>query len=171
MGSSGGGGTPQMPNQPTPAGPITNFGSSTPFNPGFTSVLGDSWASPASVDAGLARGPQYATPPPPPALSAAAGPAGMGNTDVFAQKLLDYKKNQQLGQYAMQLGPQGMAYGVNAMRTPAPQASSPTERLLLATLMQGGGMRGGSMGGYGGGHGGGGGGSNSPSRGGYSSSR
>ena len=65
MGSSGGGSS-KPPNQPTPSGQITGYGSASPFNPQFNSVLsnGMGWADVDEIDAANDRnfiaGPQAA---------------------------------------------------------------------------------------------------------------
>ena len=57
MVSSGGGGSAKAPNSPSPVGAgAIPYGETAPFNPAYTSVLGADWATPESVDAGLARG-------------------------------------------------------------------------------------------------------------------
>ena len=65
MGSSGGGSS-KPPNQPTPAGQITGYGSASPFAPSYNSVLsnGMGWADVDEIDAANDRnfiaGPQAA---------------------------------------------------------------------------------------------------------------
>jgi hypothetical protein len=69
MGSSGGGSS-KPPNQPTPSGQITGYGSASPFNPQFNSVLsnGMGWADVGEIDAANDRNytAMAAAPPPPP---------------------------------------------------------------------------------------------------------
>src|SRR3954468_13519055 len=128
MGSSGGGGSGRASGQPTPSGPIADFGSSTDFNPGFTNVLGAGWATPESIDAGLAAGPQYRTPPPPPPMPGGGPGGGMASMEAFAKQVLDYNKQQQLGNIMMGFGPKGFAQGIQALRAPAPVAQGPAQQ-------------------------------------------
>jgi hypothetical protein len=182
MVSSGGGGSGRAPNQPTPSGPIADYGQSTSFNPGFTNVLGAGWATPDSVDAGLARGPQYASPPPPPpGADGGLGAGGYGRTLLAAMMdktpAIGADKAMAIQRMMMMPGAQ-MSGGANIF-APAPLPKPPpgasqADQLLYQLANQnrapqiGGGQRpmGNAVGAYGGG-----GGSRSPSRGGYSSSR
>lgn len=86
MGSSGGGSS-RPPNQATPSGMITDYGSATPWAPSYNSVLPDSgWATVEGTEganaANAARA--AAAPPPPPADS---GMGGFGNSG-YARQLL-----------------------------------------------------------------------------------
>lgn len=80
MVSSGGGGTPKQPANPTPSGPTTAYGGSTPFDPsaGFDSVLpGGGAFTPEMLDARWASNDAAraaAPPPPPPAQPAGPSP-------------------------------------------------------------------------------------------------
>jgi hypothetical protein len=155
MGSSGGGGSSRPPNQPTPSGPIADFGASTDFNPGFTNVLSAGWATPESIDAGLAAGPQYRTPPPPPPMPGGGPGGGMAGMDAFAQQVMDWRKGAMTNPlYAMQHAPTAQGPAQQLMLSAA--QSDPRSR--LASLMGAYNARGVSSGGGG-------------NRGGYSSSR
>jgi hypothetical protein len=132
MVSSGGGGSGKAPDQPTPSGTITGYGSSTPFNPSYNSVLsnGMGWADVDEVDAANAA---HATATIP-TTTASTGSSGGSNSDAFAQKLLDYQKQQRYGQMMLGMGPQGMVEGFKALQTQAPVATTPTEQLMLQAL-------------------------------------
>jgi len=141
MGSSGGGGSSRPPTQPTPSGLITDYGSATPFNPQFNSVLsnGMGWADVGEIDAAndanaTAAAARAAAPPP----MAAGGMGGMGGMDAFAQQLLDYQKNQQMNRMMMGMGPQGMAYAMQhgGLGGSAPTPQGPAQQLMMQALQQ-----------------------------------
>ena len=141
MGSSGGGSS-KPPNQPTPAGQITGYGSASAFNPSFNSVLSDNmgWADVDEIDSANAANAQAAAAraaaPPPPQMG---GMGGMGDMNAFAQQLMDYQKNQQFNQRMMGMGPQGMAYAMShggPFGGQAPTPQGPAQQLMMQALQQ-----------------------------------
>jgi hypothetical protein len=164
MGSSGGGSS-KPPNQPTPAGQITGYGSASPFAPSYNSVLsnGMGWADVGEIDAAndanaTAAQAQAAQAAQARAQAAQASASPFGATDAFAQRLLDYNKQQKFNQGMMSMGGPfarygiGQTFGPNALK--APVASNPTEQLMMQALQQraaggGGTYRGPTMGGGG----------------------
>jgi len=128
---------------------ITDYGSATPWAPSYNSVLPDSgWATVEGTEganaANTARAQQAAA-------ARAAAPAANPLTDAnaFAQKLLDYNKQQKFAQGMMSMGGPFAQYGISQMFGPnkmqAPVASNPMEQLMVQALQQragGGGMAG-----------------------------
>ena len=127
---SSSGGSYKQPNQPTPGGPTSAYGESTPFNPGFINVLpaGGGWATPESVEAQLASGQQQqaANQAQYGAQQAAARAAGAGPTglDAFAQQLIDWDRSQRMT----------MMGGRTPDYSSRPKATTPTQQLMLAGL-------------------------------------
>lgn len=178
MASSGGGGNARMPATPQPAGPIADYGTSTDWNPSYTSVLGPGWATPDSIDAGLAAGPKPINPVAAP--GAADGGASGGYSRALLAALMAPRTSspQQLAMARMSMMPGFQSSGGLSFSSPAPlprpaAGASSTDQLLyqLAAASRAPGPAGAanrfvSSGGGGSGSSGGGG-----NRGGYSSSR
>jgi hypothetical protein len=116
--ASSGGGSSRPPNQATPSGTITPFGSATPWEPDYNNVLPSSgWATVPGVE-GTMNGNASATAARAAAAPSPAAASPWSNADAFAQQLMDWRKG-------------AMANPLYAMQH-APTAQGPTQQLMLS---------------------------------------
>ena len=125
-GGGGGGGQRSMPNASPPPGNI--LGPVGSYQPKYTSFL-PSDGSPATGLTPEMQAAIMAPPPPPPQAPQAMGGGFGSSTDAFAQRMLDYQKQQQMSAYMLALDPRRGGQFMQTMQN-APQATTPTERLL-----------------------------------------